>query len=83
MVKMKDVGKKMEETEMPLTASNSDVYYPNLYLSTKQVPSLSGLEVGDECVFVVTTKVIRHEINETDNNSKECFDFEVRKIGKI
>jgi len=83
MVKMKDVGKKMDETESPLKASDNDVYYPNLYLSTKQVPALSGLEVGNECVFVVTANVIRHELNETDNGSKECFDFEVRKIGKI
>ena len=85
-VKMTDAGEQMGKgnccTELP--KSEERIYYPSLYLNTKQSPDLEGYEVGDECTFLVKGKVTSHSLNEdVKDNKRETFNIDITKIGII
>ena len=84
-VKMQDAGEKRDMSKecTPCVSSSMDgeVSYPSMYLNTKQVPLLKGLEVEDEVTLVVKCKVTGHNLNESLKNSKENYDLSVKEIG--
>ena len=86
-VKLVDAGVKNKYGSMdcakPMTSSKDRVYYPNLYLDTKEAPMLSGSDVGEEVTLLVKAKVISHSLNEGLDRKNENFSLEIRKIGVV
>lgn len=64
------------------------VYYPNIYLNTKQAPDLEGKDAGDEVEMVVKGKITSHSINSNSMDGKksdkrETFDVQISSIGLV
>lgn len=70
--------------ESPVKKEKNKVFYPSLYLNSREAPDLAGSEVGKELNMVLKVAVTRHELNERDGRDKdENFTLEIRKIGII
>lgn len=86
-VRLVDAGVKNKynaDCAVPSKSSEDRVYYPSLYLSTKEAPILSGSEVGDEVCLLIKAKVTSHSLNErTDSEKNENFNLDIHKIGVI
>lgn len=84
-VKMQDAGEKrnMSDTCMPCVSSSmdSEISYPSMYLNTKQVPALKGLEVEDEVILIIKGKITGYNLNESLKNSRENYDLSIKEIG--
>lgn len=61
----------------------NQVFYPTLYLNSKEAPDLKGSEVGEEKTIVMKVMVKSHELSENKDNHNESFCLEIRKIGVI
>lgn len=62
------------------------VYYPSLYLSTKEAPDLKWLEAWDEITLVIKACVTTHSINDSvhsKDGKKEDFSIDIKQIGVI
>lgn len=65
------------------------IYYPSLYLNTKQSPDLEGKDAGEEVEMVVKGKVTSHSINSNQYDGKkeaekrETFDIQITDIGLV
>ena len=92
-VKMHDAGEKRTlgvccDGPASGKSQKTRIDYPSMYLNNKQVPELSGMEVGTDVVLVVRAKVVSHSQRDHRNMSKEkrnreTFDLEVTKIGVV
>ena len=86
-VKLVDAGVKsnhgMNEPCCLEKSSDSKIYYPNLYLSSKEAPMLSGSEVGEEITLLIKTKVVSHSVRENSEKKNEDFSLEIKKIGVV
>ena len=85
-VKLVDAGVKDKYgccTPMKSVDPKDKVYYPNLYLDSKEAPVLSGSEVGDEVTLIIKGKVISHSMNSNTDSKKESYSLEIRKIGVV
>lgn len=70
--------------ESPVKKEKNRVFYPTLYLNSREAPDLAGSEVGKEMNMVLKVAVTRHELNERNDKEKdENFTLEIRKIGII
>ena len=83
-VTLHDTG-KMPEKYPSLVACTSKakqkVYYPCLYIDSKQAPSLKGCDVDDEITLVVKAKVIGHNLNESKDYSSDEYRLEIQSLG--
>ena len=59
------------------------VFYPSLYLSSKEAPELSGSEAGQEKTVVLKAIIKSHDLSEREGKKDENFSLEIRKIGVI
>lgn len=87
-VKLVDAGVKNKNTlsdcAVPCKTSEDKVYYPSLYLSSKEAPMLIGMDVGAEITMLIKAKVTSHSLNERNNEEKrEDFNLEINKIGIV
>ena len=87
-VKLVDAGVKNKyntDCAVPINSSSSDkVYYPSLYLSSKEAPMLIGTDVGSEVMMLVKGKIISHSLRERNGEDKnEDFSLEIQKIGVV
>jgi len=87
-VKMHDAGEKIKNNESKPVISKREISYPSMWLNNKQVPELSGSEVGDDLLLVIRAKITSHSQRDHINMSKErrnreTFDLEITKIGII
>lgn len=86
-VKLVDAGVKQSNTDMPCAVSNAPkdrVYYPSIYLSSKEAPMLIGTDVGSEVTMLIKGKVTSHSLRERDGQDKhEDFNLEIREIGVV
>ncbi len=82
-IKLSNAGMKSDyPMDKPVVSSKERVEYPSMYLNIKQVPGLSGYEVGDKVTFLAKGVVTSHQKNEREGGSaRETFDIEVREIG--
>jgi hypothetical protein len=62
---------------------SSRVYYPSIYLSSKQLPSLTNYEVDDDIMMVVKGKIVSHSLNENTKNSEENYSIDIKEISCI
>lgn len=69
--------------ESPSKSGKNKVFYPTLYLNSREAPDLAGSEVGKDMTVVMRVCVTRHELNERDNGKDENFTLEIKKIGVI
>ncbi len=87
-VVLSDAGIKNKYDTMCSPKSVSDskdkIYYPNLYLSTKEVPSLKGFEVGDELTMVIKGCITSHSIDRNSSGKdEERYSLDIYKAGTI
>jgi len=82
-VVMKNVGYKDSNKELPSVSTISNINYPSLYLSNKNLPDLKGYDVEDEILFLVKGKITSHSLNEYGKDIKENWDIQVNKISII
>jgi len=83
-VKMQDAGEKRSSTrDVPCCSSLSDdkISYPSMYLNTKQVPTIKGMEVEDEITLVIRGKITGHSLREDFKDSHENYDISIKEIG--
>lgn len=87
-VKLVDAGVKNkygnESCAIPVKSSTDKIYYPSLYLDSKEAPMLIGTDVGSEITLLVKAKVTSHSLNErTDSDKNESFNLEIHEIGVV
>lgn len=84
-VSLTDAGRKSIGLDYPMQSKSSKnkVFYPSLYLNTKEAPDLAGKEVGDEFTMVIKACIKSHSLSENSDNKNEDFSIELRKIGII
>ena len=86
-VKLVDAGVKNKYGCCELVKSSSSpedrVYYPNLYLDSKEAPMMTDSEVGDEVTLLIKTRVVSHSVNENSDKKNENFSLEIRQIGVV
>ena len=80
---LRSVGEKKEQID--LTKNNKkEMYFPSLYLSVKQLPELEGYEVEDSITLIIKGVIKSHSVREEEDDEKrENFDIEIKKIGLI
>jgi len=59
------------------------MYYPSLYLDTKEAPMLVDSEVEDEITLLIKAKVTSHSLSERNNKKDENFNLEIKEIGVV
>lgn len=79
-VQMKDAGEKRTKCGEPPTVSGDRVIYPELYIDSSVLPSLTEKSIDDEVVIVAKAKLIgmRHR-----TGKKAHFTLELRNIGLV
>lgn len=84
-IQMKDMGEKIKKAKeaVATSADMPSVRYPTLYLNAKQMPDLKGYEVDDKCDLVIQGRILSHTLNESDNNRRENFEIEIKKMAII
>ena len=84
-VSLMDTGvKNNHDVCAPMKSSEEKVYYPSIYLSSKEAPMLIGTEAGSEVTMLIKAKVTSHSIQENSKeDKKENFNLEIHKIGVI
>lgn len=86
-IKLVDAGVKNEypvgSCVQEPSGTKEKLYYPNLFLSSKEAPMLVGSEVEDEITLIVKAKITSHSLNERANKKNEHFDLEIREIGVV
>lgn len=88
-VKLVDAGVKnkyntLSDCAVPCKTSEDKIYYPSMYLSSKEAPMLIGTDVGSEITMLVKAKVTSHSLRERANEEKcEDFNLEVHQIGVV
>ena len=87
-VKLVDAGVKNKYgSDSPVKSSSTDsenqVYYPHLYLDTKEAPMLHGSECGDEVTLLVKTCIESHTLNENSDRKNESFSLKITEIGVV
>jgi len=71
MVEMKDVGEKSTNGPVCCKEGKDKLYYPSLFLSSKQVPGLKGKKSGDKGTFLVDYVIESSTIRDEENKEKE------------
>jgi hypothetical protein len=84
-VVLTDAGIKNKYREKTLSSKDpkNKIYYPTIYLNSKEAPCLSGIEIGDEKTLALTVKMKSHSLNESEGAKTEDFTLEILKIGVI
>lgn len=86
-VKLVDAGVKNKYGEeccaKPTTLSEDRIYYPSLYLDSKEAPMLIGSEVEDEVTLLIKAKITSHSLREREGKKDEDFSLEIRQIGVV
>ena len=81
-VKMVDVGERHSNKGLSSCMPESpSVYYPSLYLNTKQLPSLKGSDVSTKMKMILEGEIMSHSMNKNKHHDNESFDVQVKKIG--
>ena len=88
-VQLTDAGVKHNFPSLMEKSSESEkdrIFYPSLYLSTKEAPDLKGAEAGDEVTLVVKAYISSHSLNDrVDDKEGKCenFSIDIKQIGVI
>lgn len=69
--------------ESPVKSEKEKIYYPCIYLNSKEAPDLKGSEIGQEKTVVMKVRVKCHSLDENEKNSNESFTLEVLSLGVI
>ncbi len=67
-------------------SEKNKIYYPNMYLSTREAPDLKGSEAWDTVTLVVKAYITSHSLNDRADNKegkKEDFCLDIHQIGVI
>lgn len=81
-VKLADAGEKHSKKDVSCCpSSDSNVHYPSMYVNTKQIPDIKGMEVDDDIILIVKGKIVGHNLNENPKSSRESYDISIRKMG--
>lgn len=84
-VTLKDVGGK-ESFDKPcaepcLSSKKDHIYYPNLFLDSRQLPEMEGYGAGDKISFVVEGSVVSASERQRDGEDKKCeYSIEIKKM---
>lgn len=84
-VVMHDAGKKPQSLGKVAECMPSKMpakIYPCLYIDAAQAPFLKEYEVDDDCTFMVTAKIIGHNLDESASYNRDEYRLEIRKIGQ-
>lgn len=84
-VKLVDAGTKRETSMCGPVEDSSEprIFYPSLYLNTKEAPMLAGSEVGEDITLLIKAKITSHSVNENSKKKNEDFNLEIKKIGVV
>ena len=79
------VKNKYGSLESPTTmkSEKDKIYYPCIYLNSKEAPELKGVEIGQEKTLVINVRIKSHSLNENEKSTNEDFTLEILKIGVI
>lgn len=84
-VKMHNAGDKHTNRDVPVRSESkeSHIYYPSLYLDSKQAPFLANSDIEDKVTLVVKGEITSHSLNENGKSKRESFDIKIKEIGML